>query len=47
MYAHGKGTCPNAHAASEEVITLPIHLKLTDEDCRKVVEVLMAGVKRR
>jgi dTDP-4-amino-4,6-dideoxygalactose transaminase len=47
MYAHGKGTCPNAHAASDEVITLPIHLKLTDEECRKVVEVLSAGVKRR
>ena len=45
MYAHGRGTCPKAQIASNEVITLPIHLKLTDEDCHKITEVLSVGVK--
>jgi len=46
MYAHGKGTCPNSHKKSDELITLPIHLNLTNDDCKKVVEVLKEGIKK-
>jgi dTDP-4-amino-4,6-dideoxygalactose transaminase len=43
-YAEAKGTCPRAAEISQELITLPIHLKLSDEDCRKVVAVLLEAV---
>jgi len=32
MYAHAKGTCPNAHRLSERIISLPLHLYLTQKD---------------
>lgn len=34
----GYGTCPNAHKISNELITLPIHCNLQDEDCYYVVK---------
>ncbi|MDB5049666.1 MAG: DegT/DnrJ/EryC1/StrS aminotransferase [Fibrobacteres bacterium] len=44
-YAYAHGSCPRAQAMSQELITLPIHLKLTDEDCRAVVAALLEGIK--
>ena len=32
LYKEYKGTCPNANQYSKELITLPIHLDLSDED---------------
>ncbi len=32
MFQYAKGTCPNAEQASQEIISLPLHLRLTDED---------------
>lgn len=29
MYAYAHGTCPRAHAASERIISLPMHMQLT------------------
>ena len=46
MYSYGKGTCPVAHKKSAEVITLPIHLNLTDDDCKRIVDVLKSGLKK-
>jgi dTDP-4-amino-4,6-dideoxygalactose transaminase len=43
-YAGADGACPRARAISEELITLPIHLRLTEEDCRTVVSVLLEAV---
>lgn len=43
-YAAAQGTCPKAHAVTQELITLPIHLRLTDEDCRRVAAVLREAV---
>ena len=40
MYFNSYGTCPKAHQYSKQLITLPIHLGLTDEDCEKVVNTL-------
>ncbi|MCX6800758.1 MAG: DegT/DnrJ/EryC1/StrS family aminotransferase [Candidatus Diapherotrites archaeon] len=46
MYSYAKGSCPNAHKKSEQLITLPIHLRLKDSECKKVVEVLLEGLKK-
>ncbi len=40
MYRHGFGTCPEAHRLSDELLTLPIHLGLTDEDVERVIDSL-------
>ena len=38
MYKHGFGTCPNSLTISEKLITLPLHMNLTDEDIDYVIE---------
>ena len=38
MYKHGFGTCPNSLTISEKLITLPLHMNLTDEDINYVIE---------
>ena len=43
-YSDAQGTCPQAQAITRELITLPIHLRLSDEDCRRVASVLRAAV---
>ena len=40
LYKKGYGTCPNAHKISNELITLPIHCNLQDEDCYFVIKTL-------
>lgn len=52
MYAAAHGTCPNAHRASEEVISLPMHLGLQYRDVERVCHALqealpLAGHVRR
>lgn len=32
MYRYAKGTCPNAHRASKDLISLPLHVELTKKD---------------
>ena len=46
MYSYAYGTCPNAHKLSEEVISLPLHMFLTEEDIKKVIKVVIKAVKR-
>jgi len=38
MFAYGDGTCPQARLASDEIISLPLHLRLTDADVDRVVD---------
>ena len=45
LYKKGYGTCPNAHKASKELITLPIHCNLQNEDCLRVVKILKQSLK--
>ena len=45
LYKESYGTCPNAHKISKELITLPIHCNLTNEDCLQVVKVLKKVIK--
>jgi dTDP-4-amino-4,6-dideoxygalactose transaminase len=40
MYAEADGTCPNARRASERVISLPLHLRMTAGDARRVAGAL-------
>lgn len=45
MYRHGYGSCPHAHKLSNELISLPLHLYLTDDDVRYVAEKVIEAYK--
>jgi dTDP-4-amino-4,6-dideoxygalactose transaminase len=45
MYAYGNGTCPRARRASERIISLPLHLRLTDADVDRVAATLREVVQ--
>lgn len=38
MYNYAKGLCPNAHKASDTILSLPIHLKLTRDDIKFITK---------
>ena len=38
MYSYGLGTCPYSLDVSEKLISLPLHLNLSDEDVQYVIE---------
>jgi len=44
MYSEQRGICPNSEKYSERLITLPIHLNLSDEDLKRIVIVLKEGI---
>lgn len=44
MYAYGAGTCPRAEAASERIISLPVHPGLTCQDVSRVADSLRRSV---
>jgi dTDP-4-amino-4,6-dideoxygalactose transaminase len=45
MYSYGFGTCPNAHKASDELISLPLHMFLTNEEIQYVIEKVNEAVE--
>ena len=45
MYHYAKGTCPQAGYYSEHLLSLPLHLNLTETDQQQVVEVLLNAIK--
>lgn len=45
MYTYAKGTCPKAHEMSEHLITLPLHMWLTNEEVQQIIEVVNDFVK--
>ncbi len=47
MYESGRGTCPHSLKASERIISLPIHLRLTYQDVQRVCDSLIEIVKRK
>lgn len=47
MYAFAQGTCPRASEASESVISLPMHLRLSHDDVRRVAETLKSIIHRQ
>lgn len=40
MYKYANGTCPNAHEVSQHLITMPLHMWLTDEDVKQVIKLV-------
>jgi dTDP-4-amino-4,6-dideoxygalactose transaminase len=45
MYSFGAGTCPNAAQASQQIMSLPMHLSLTRADVDTVCELLIRYAK--
>jgi dTDP-4-amino-4,6-dideoxygalactose transaminase len=45
MYRYAKGTCPRAAEVSEHLISLPLHMWLTDDDIEKIISVVNGFVK--
>lgn len=40
MYLYANGTCPNAHILSQHIITMPLHMWMTNDDVKKIVDVV-------
>jgi len=47
MYTYAQGTCPYAHVNSQRIISLPMHLKLSREDVKRVSETLIEYVRNQ
>jgi len=45
MYSYGQGSCPNAAKASQEIISLPMHMGLTKVDVDTVSELIIRYAK--
>lgn len=45
QYNYGFGSCPKSHKYSEQLISLPLHLKLSDEDVEYVSDKLLSAKK--
>ena len=43
MFAYAEGTCPRARLASDEIISLPLHLRLSAADVDRVADAVIAG----
>ena len=41
MYSYARGTCPRSHDASDRIISLPMHIRLSYEQVRYVAETLL------
>ena len=45
VYDYAKGSCPKSHEISEHLITMPLHLWLSNEDVKKIIEKVNEFVK--
>ena len=45
MYTYAQGTCPVAHEVTQHIITMPLHMYLTDEDVQKIANIVNNFVK--
>lgn len=45
MYAEAHGTCPEAHRASDEVISLPLHMRLSSDDVDRVSDAIVSSLQ--
>lgn len=45
VFAYGNGTCPNAHKVSQHLITMPLHMWLTDEEVKQIIDGVNEFVK--
>ena len=44
MYSYANGTCPRAHEVSKHLITLPLHMWLTDDDVKRIIDIVKESV---
>lgn len=42
MYNYANGSCPYAHEVSQHLITLPLHMWLTNQEIKKIVKAVIA-----
>jgi dTDP-4-amino-4,6-dideoxygalactose transaminase len=47
MYADAQGTCPRSLEASQQIISLPMHLRLSYQDVRRVCDALLNIINRK
>ena len=40
MYMYANGTCPYAHDVSQHLITLPMHMWLSDEEVQQIIKIV-------
>lgn len=40
LYSYAQGTCPYAHTISQKLLTLPLHLYLTEDDARMIAKII-------
>ena len=45
MYTYAQGTCPVAHEVTQHIITMPLHMYLTDEDVTRIAGIVNNFVK--
>lgn len=45
MYTYAHGTCPVAHEVTRHIITMPLHMYLTDDDVRRIAQIVNDFVK--
>ena len=45
MYHYAKGTCPQAAYYSEHLLSLPLHLNISETDQQQIAEVLLKAIK--
>lgn len=45
MYKYAHGTCPKAHEVSQHIITLPLHMWLTDEDVDLITAEVLESIR--
>lgn len=45
MYTYAQGTCPHAHEISHHIITMPLHMYLTDEDVERIIGIVNGFVR--
>lgn len=45
VFSFGNGTCPKAHEISQHLITMPLHMWLTDEEVDQIIESVNEFVK--
>jgi len=45
MYTYAQGTCPRAHEVTQHIITMPLHMYLSDEDVERIATIVNNFVK--
>lgn len=40
MYTYAQGTCPKAHEITQHIITMPLHLYLSEDDVRRIADLV-------